>query len=142
MQQRGRKSVGALTAPAAVGAVALIERPSAPLGLTPEEADVWQRHVDAKPADWFDAGTWGLLKQLCRHEVAADRIGQMLESAMARDEVDVGEIDKLLAMQAKETAAIKAMSAAMRLSQQSSRTDGSAATAKRRVNGTIKRPWQ
>jgi hypothetical protein len=135
VKQRGRKSLAAVG-----GAVALIERPDAPLDLTPEETDVWHDTVEALPADWFPRETHPLLVQWCRHTVASRRVSQLIDAAYSRDEVDVGELKDLLRMQAQETAALKAMASAMRISQQASYSHRSADTAKsKRV--TVTRPW-
>ena len=140
MRQRGRQSLAAITAPA-TGGVTLLERPAAPLDLTPEETDEWVAVVDAMPADWFPRETHALLRQYVRHTVSARRVAQMIDAEMSRDPLDVGSLDKMLQMQARETSALKAMAAAMRLAQQSTRTDGSAGTAKR--NGrSVARPWE
>lgn len=139
MRQRGRKGAGALTV--ASGAVALVNRPEPPLDLTPEESDVWVATVEALPADWFPSETWPLLRQWCRHTVTARRVSQMIDAASSRDELDVAELKDLLAMQAKETAALKAMAAAMRLSQQASYHAEKAGTAKA-SRSTVKRPWE
>ena len=139
MRQRGRKSAGALTV--ASGAVALVERPEPPLDLTPEESEVWTTTVEALPADWFPSETWPLLRQWCRHTVTARRVSQMIDAAASREELDVGELKDLLAMQAKETAALKAMASSMRISQQASYHSEKAATVKA-ARGTVKRPWQ
>lgn len=138
MKQRGRKSVSALSVP---GAVALIERPEAPLDLTPEETDVWNATVEALPADWFQRETHPLLVQWCRHTVSARRVAQMIDAACSRDEVDVAEMRDLLAMQAKETAALKALAASMRISQQASYSARGAGGEKSRRT-TVKRPWE
>lgn len=137
MQKRGRKS-GAEIAVAAP--VSIIRRPDAPLELTPDETEEWVAIVDTMPADWFTRETHGLLRQYCRHVVMARRIAQLIDTEMARDEIDYGALDKLGQMQARETAAIKAMSASMRISQQASYTAKSAATGKN--NRTTKRPWE
>lgn len=137
MQQRGRKSAAQVEAQSAL---AIVQRPEAPLDLTPEETDVWCATVDAMPADWFPRETWPLLKQYCRHEVCARRVAQLIDAAMASDPLDTGALKDMLAMQARETASLKAMAAAMRLAQQSSRTDGSAATSKKRR--AVARPWE
>lgn len=142
MRQRGRQSLAALTAPAASqGAVTLLQRPEPPLDLTPEETDEWASVVDALPADWFPRETHPLLKQFVRHTVSARRVAQMIDAEMARNPLDVPTLDKMLAMQARETAALKALAAAMRLAQQSARTDGAAGTAKR-GGRTVARPWE
>ncbi len=143
MRQRGRQSLAALASPGGqlAGATTLLERPAPPLDLTPEETDEWVAVVDALPADWFPRETHALLRQYVRHTVTARRVAQMIDAEMAREALDVAALDKMLGMQARETAALKAMAAAMRLAQQSARTDGSAGTAKRGAR-TVKRPWE
>ncbi len=137
MTKRGRKSGAEI---AIASPVAVMQRPPAPLELTPDETLEWEAIVDTMPADWFTRETHGLLKQYCRHVVMACRIAQLIDSEMAREEVDYGALDKLGQMQARETAAIKAMAASMRISQQASYTAKSAATGKN--NRTVKRPWE
>ena len=138
MRQRGKISASALEVP---GAVAVVQRPAAPLDLTPEETDVWTETVDAMPADWFPRETWPLLRQWCRHTVTARRVSQLIDAECAREEVDLGALDKLHKMQAKETAALKAMAASMRLSQQASYSARGAGGEKGR-RATAKRPWE
>lgn len=138
MRQRGRKSAASLTV---AGAVTVIERPSAPLDLTPEETDVWVATVEAMPGDWFPRETHPLLAQWCRHTVTSRRVAQLIDAASSRDEVDVGELKELLGMQAKETGALKALAASMRLSQQASYSARGAGGEKSR-RSTMKRPWE
>lgn len=137
MQQRGRKGAAEVET---LGAIALVERPPAPLDLTPEETDVWMGVVDALPADWFPRETWGLMAQYCRHIVAARRIAQLVDAEMAREDLDIKALDQLLGMQARETSSIKATSASMRLSQQSAYNAKTASTAK--SARVVKRPWE
>lgn len=141
MMQRGRRSVAALTAPAAEGVTVLVERPEPPLDLTPEQSDVWRHIVDGLPADWFPRETWPLLSQYCRHTVEARRLGQLIDQECARPDLDVRNYGELLKLQRQESGALKILAASMRLAQQSSRTDGAAATAKRGAR-TVKRPWE
>ena len=108
VQKRGRKSAEDL-AVIDNGSTLVIPRPDAPLDLTAEESDVWNATVDAMPADCFRAETFPLLKQWARHTVTAGRVAQLIDNAMSRDEVDQAEIKELLGMQAKETAALKAL---------------------------------
>jgi hypothetical protein len=138
MRQRGKQSLAAIEAPAQV---AVVRRPDAPLDLTPEETDVWQETVDAMPADWFPRETWPLLRQWCRHTLTARRVAQLMDAEVARDEVDIGALDKLQQMQARETAALKALAASMRLSQQASYSARGAGGEKGRRT-TVKRPWE
>jgi hypothetical protein len=139
MQQRGRKGTGSLVA--AGGAVSLVQRPEPDLSLTPEESDVWQRTVDAMPADWFPAETHPLLTQWCRHTVAARRVAQLIDAAMSRDDLDVGEMKELLGLQGRESAALKALAASMRISQQASYSARGAGGEKSR-RAPVKRPWE
>jgi hypothetical protein len=139
MGARGKTSAASLEV-AAQGAVSIVRRPDAPLDLTPEEADEWRGIVDAMPADWFPRETHGLLRQYCRHIISARRIAQLVDQEMAREDLDVSALDKLLAMQARETAAMKAMAASMRVSQQASYTTQRAGTSKN--NRAVKRPWE
>jgi len=137
MGTRGPRSSAAIEVR---GAVALIERPQPPLDLTPEETDEWAAIVDSLPADWFSRETHGLLKQYCRHIVAARRVAQLIDQEMSRDPVDVPMLDKLLGMQARETGAMKAMAASMRVSQQATYSTKAGATAKSKQARS--RPWE
>lgn len=138
MGTRGRKSAAEL---ALLGAVTTVQRPSAPLDLTEQETDVWVETVEAMPGDWFPRETWPLLRQWCRHTVTARRVAQLIDAECARDELDMGALDKLHQMQARETAALKALAASMRLSQQASYSARGAGGEKSR-RATAKRPWE
>jgi len=123
------------------GAVALVRRPDAPLDLTPEESDVWIETVEAMPADWFPRETWPLLRQWCRHTVTARRLAQLIDQTCASPDLDMAMYPTLLREQRAETAALKAMAAAMRLSQQASYSArGAGGEKSRRL--TAKRPWE
>jgi hypothetical protein len=138
MGARGRKSGAEVAIAPQVQAV---RRPDAPLDLTEQETDVWLETVEAMPADWFPRETWPLLRQWCRHTVTARRVAQLIDAECARDDVDMTALDKLHQMQARETAALKALAASMRLSQQASYSArGAGGEKSRRV--TAKRPWE
>ena len=137
MGTRGRASVAQIETR---GAVTLVNRPDAPLDLTPEETAEWVEIAEAMPADWFTRETHGLLKQYCRHIIAARRVAQLIDQEMAREDMEVAALDRLLQMQARETSAIKAMAASMRVSQQASYTTKAAGTSKN--NRVVKRPWE
>lgn len=142
MGTRGRTSSAALEiAGSGVQTMQVIRRPEAPLDLTAEESDVWLETVDAMPADWFPRETFPLLRQWCRHTVTARRVSRMIDTAAAREELNVGEMKELLGMQAKETAALKALGASMRLSQQASYSARGAGGEKGR-RSSMKRPWE
>ncbi len=138
--KRGRKSSEDVAMELVGNAVEVIDRPDAPLNLTPEETDEWVATVEAMPADWFSRETWPLLAQWCRHTVTARRVSQMIDHAMAREEIDSAEVKDLLGMQAKETASLKALASSMRLSQQASYTDKAAGT-KKNNRPKVKRLW-
>lgn len=137
MKQRGRKSAGEL---AVASPVKVHTRPEAPVELTPEQADVWVAVVDRMPADWFADETFPLLCQYCRHTIEARRLAQLIDQECARGETDVPAYLELLKAQQRETASLKAMAAAMRISQQSTRTERAAGVEKRAR--TVARPWQ
>lgn len=138
MGARGRKSATDL---ALRGAVGVVQRPDAPLDLTPEQSEVWNRVVDAMPADWFSPENHPLLSQYCRHVVDARRIAQLIDQECARSDLDVGEYDRLLKMQHQQSSALKALAASMRLAQQAKYNAQSAATADKRGK-TVRRPWE
>ena len=140
MIQRGRKSAQQL-ATVNLGAVDVVNRPDAPLDLTPEESDVWGATVDALPADWFPPSTWPLLVQFCRHTVMARRVAQLIDAEMAREEIDARALRALSSIQVRETGALKAMASAMRISQQASYNQNAADTAKKRRTA-MSRPWE
>lgn len=136
MGTRGRKSSTELTTP---GAVTLIERPAAPLDLTPEQAEEWQAIVDALPADWFQRENYPLLAQYVRHVIDARRIAQLIDQECARADMDVAAYTELLKAQRQETAALKTLAASMRMAQQAKYNAQSAATKRGR---TVSRPWE
>jgi hypothetical protein len=139
MGTRGRKSANELLTQSPV--MAVMRRPEAPLDLTPEEADVWNRTTDAMPADWFMAESHPLLVQFCRHTVTARRVAQLIDAEMSRPDVKIGTLKDLLSMQQKETASLKAMAASLRLSQQASYSARGAGGEKDRRT-TVARPWE
>jgi hypothetical protein len=141
MKQRGRKSAASQGLPVASPQTQVVRRPDAPLDLTPEESQEWNRVTEAMPADWFSPESFPLLSQYCRHIVSARRVSQLIDQEIARTDVDVAQIDKLLQMQSRETASLKAMAASMRLSQQASYSARGAGGEKSRRN-TVKRPWE
>jgi hypothetical protein len=121
MAKRGRVSAAA-TDLAIVGLSATIERihrPEPPYELTDAHAVVWRRVSEDLPADWFTAKHAGLLKQYCRHETEADRVAMLIEQEMGKEQVDLANYDKLLAMQEREGRAMSSLATRMRLTQQS-----------------------
>ena len=138
MATKGRTSVAAM---AVQGVVTVIDRPSPPLHMTPDQTDEWVAVANSMPADWFTRETHSLLEQWCRHTVDARRIAFLIDQEMSSKEIDVHSLDKLLAMQARETSSMKALASAMRISQQASYTTKAAGTSKG-DRGLVKRPWE
>lgn len=144
MGTRGRKSALELSVVGQGGTVERLQRPSAPDRLGAEEAEVWQRTVDAMPANWFAGETLDLLEQYCRHVVAARRLGLLVDAEMRAGEIEVATLRDLLGMRARETAAMKTLATAMRLTQQASYGARGAASHKERrgQGGAVARPWE
>lgn len=120
--------------------VELVQRPPAPLDLTPEQGDVWVDVVSSMPADWFSIENFPLLSQYCRHVVEARRIAQLIDEECVREEMNMATYAELLKMQRQESAALKTLAASMRLAQQSKYNAQSAATADKSAKKR-KRPW-
>jgi hypothetical protein len=122
--------------------IEVVQRPDAPYDLTDEESQEWWAIVNDLPADWFPRHTHSLLGQYCRHVVNSRRIARLIEQALSPpsdDEpakIDLGEYDKLLAMQEREGRAMSSLATRMRLTQQATVRAESAKKPKQ-----VKRPW-
>lgn len=114
--KRGRVSAADL-AIVPVTPLGAVPRQKPPHDLTDEQVEVWQGVVNDQPADWFSPSTVPLLTQYCRHVVSARQIGELAERAAAG--MDLATLDKLLQMQARESAAIAMLATKMRIAQQS-----------------------
>src|SRR5690606_17282466 len=138
-----RKSAAALS----VIAGSLDRRPDAPSDLTELEAEVWDRTVSHEAADIFGtAALQQMLKDYCRHVVAAERLGKVIEGHMAGEPTDgegisLKDLDCLLKMRDRETKAIADKATKLRLTNQSRYTPQAAATAAKR-EGQARKPWQ
>ena len=139
MGARGKKTGSQIVAQRA--AVALIERPEPPLDLTPAQSDEWTTITSALPADWFSPENYPLLAQYCRHIVNARHTAQLIDQECSGNEMDGKLYLDLLAAQHKQTTALKALAASMRLAQQARYDTKNAAVAQKRA-GTVKRPWE
>lgn len=114
--KRGRVSAAEL-ATVPVTPLGAVPRQKPPSDLTDEEVEIWHGVVNDQPADWFSPSTVPLLAQYCRHVINAKQIGELKERLMA--EMDMLGLDKVLQMQARESAAIAMLSVKMRIAQQS-----------------------
>lgn len=134
MEQRGRKSAASLTVISGDGVVS-VGRPE-PMGLTPEQGEVWRKVVNRLPADWFPAETLPLLAQYCRHVVEASRLASMVDQLTSKGQFDLGDYDLLLRMQEREGRAASSLATRMRLTQQ-------ATYSARKSTGKAKgrKPW-
>ncbi len=139
MGARGKKTGSEIVAQRA--AVSLMERPKPPLDLTPAQSDEWVEIVNVMPADWFSPENYPLLAQYCRHIVNARHTAQLIDQECSNKEMDVRQYLDLLAAQHKQTSALKALAASMRLAQQARYDTKNAAVAHKRA-GTVKRPWE
>jgi hypothetical protein len=138
-----RKSAASLS----VIAGSIDRRPEAPAELTGAEAEVWERTVAHEAADVFGtAALQQMLKDYCRHVVAAERLGKVIEGHMAGEPaegdeaISLKELDCLLKMRDRETKAIADKATKLRLTNQSRYTPKAAATASKKASE--RKPWQ
>ncbi|SFQ82354.1 hypothetical protein [Nitratireductor indicus] len=135
MAKRGRPSAASMEI--AVERIETIERQRAPHELNDEETEVWAAVVNSRPADWFSSDTAPLLTQYCREVIQARRVAEMIERATSDPELSIKDYDRLLKMQARQSATIRSLATTMRISQQ--------ATTNHRGNKKItsaRKPWE
>jgi hypothetical protein len=96
-----------------------VERIPAPDDLTAEQANIWRAVVNSEPADWFSPSTAPLLVQYCRHIVHASRLARWIERELENPDSTVESMEKLTAMEEKQSRIITVLATKMRLSQQS-----------------------
>lgn len=133
-----RKSAASLS----VIAGSIDRRPDPPSDLTSLEAEVWERTVAHEAADVFGtAALQQMLKDYCRHVIAAERLGLVIEANMSTtdSEVSLKDLDCLLKMRDRETKAIADKATKLRLTNQSRYTPKAAATAAKNVGSS--KPW-
>ena len=100
-------------------AVAVMERPTPPQELTPDQCQEWYRIVNRLNADWFKPEHYSMLGQLCRHTAEANEIAERIQEAKANPNFSIADYDRLLKMQERESRAITALNRTMRLTHQS-----------------------
>lgn len=143
MQKRGRKSAASLEI-ATASRIETIARPTCPHDLNDEESEIWFTVVNRLPADWFPAETHPLLIQYCRTVVQSRRVAELIEKATSdldpetkEPTLSVAGYDRLLKMQARQSATLAMLATKMRISQQ--------ATTNHRGNKkqiSPKKPWE
>jgi hypothetical protein len=124
-------------------------RPPPPDDLDPAEQATWAAITGALPADWFNGGSWPLLKQLCRHIHNADELAQ--DVAQLRRELAAGEpkarssaLREMLRMQRShgfETDRIVSLSTKLKLTLKSRYGRNDAAYAGAKGAATSPDPW-
>lgn len=139
MKQRGRPSAASQEIITRVDPSALdrVERQRAPHDLTDEEVEVWSAIVNAESADWFTPSSVPLLAQYCRHVVQARKLSEWIDRAPSDKSIDVEGYDRLLKMQARETAAICTLATKMRISPHSQTNHRG-----NKKPGASRKPWE
>jgi hypothetical protein len=140
MGQRGRTSSAAL---AVVGGTDIDGRPHPPDDLTEFQSEVWTRTVANEAADTFKtAALQQLLKEYCRHVETADRLSRKVDRATSEgSNLPFQEVEALIRMRARETAALTDKATKLRLTNQSRYTPQAAATSAKKA-GEAAKPWQ
>ena len=137
MKQRGKKSSASLQV-VEKSPISATERLEPPSSLTVEQKNVWIQVVNDMRAEWFTDSTAPLLAQYCRHVVSSERIAQMIEDLGEDD--DVGEFERLLRMQERESRIIASLATKMRVSQQATYSDTKTKRSGR--SKTSKKLWE
>lgn len=140
MTKRGRKSAAALEI---ASVQTLARRPEPPLSLNERATDEWYRVVNRMPADWFTDETLSLLQAYCEHVAEGEAIQLMIEKVRPhamKDDESYKRYRDLLRDKELQTRAALSCATKMRMTQQSSYTDKSSATAKNK-SVTLK-PWE
>jgi hypothetical protein len=122
-------------------------RPPPPDDLAPEEQAHWVAITASLPADWFNGGSWPLLKQLCRHINNANELAK--DIARLRGELAAGEpkarlsalLRQMLRMHGFETDRIVSLSTKLKLTKLSRYARSDAAYAGARDAGSSPPPW-
>ena len=142
MQQRGRKSHGALVA---AENVAQIPRAAPPGDLSDYEAAIWSAVVNTKPADWFQADTLPLLLSYCKHVATAATIDRELaafDPAWLRDDEGLKRYKVLTDMRERESKTQITLARSMRLTQQSQIIPQTAGTVAKKSRAMTAKPWE
>jgi len=113
-------------------------KPPPPLDLSQSEADVWRSVVDAMPTRFFGRECWPLLRSLCRHAVAADITWRnYIEALENKKKTEI--LDALSCLHNRESAAVRRLSADLRLSK--SVRSQPVVHERAKANQTHRRPW-
>jgi hypothetical protein len=128
-----------------VKVLAVVVRPDPPYELNEEESEVWRAIVDGLPADHFQPCNFYLLTALCKHVATRRRFDRLIELELKKRKLDDGRLSRLTAMRYRESSAVRVLSSAMRLTQQSVYLPQTAARRIKGVTATganmIDSPW-
>jgi hypothetical protein len=144
VEKRGRKAAADLEVVPLMPGDA---KPPAPEDMTEREADAWTSIVNAMPLRWFGRDCQPVLRALCRHIVAEDILWVRYLAALEgrEHEDEVLSTAQLSAVHARETLAIRRLSADLRLTPMARMTNQRVETSQtirqqQRVGGM--RPWE
>ncbi len=144
-RKRGRKSASEI-ATADVVLLRVPERPAPPAELTRPQRETWKQIVEALPSDWFPRETHPLLAQYCRHVAEAGRIAKLIDEATRHmGERRPGAVETylgLLRAQQKQTASLKSLATALRLSPSSRMRPEVAGRRREGPAAGDRRPWE
>ena len=131
MGSRGRKSKTDL---AIVSDTAVIERPAPPPSLTDEQTFEWLTITNGLAADELTVPQLPMLEQYVKHRVESRHIGQMIAEATDGEEFDLGQYDKLLKMQERETRALASLAVRLGFAKTTKANSGS--------GNVTRKPWE
>jgi len=110
--------------------------------LAPGERKIWNQMVAAMPNGYFSPANAHLLKMLCSHIVTAEVVAEQLAAAREAGETDLGKIDLLAGIHARESKSIGDLSARLRLTPKSRYSQEQASHMQRLGSNPKTRPWE
>ena len=135
MKQRGRVGTSALEV-LAIAPTDIVARQLAPHDLTDEETEVWVSIVNHESADWFSPSTVPLLRQYCRHTIAARKVAELILRAESDQTLTINDRQRLYAMQAQESKTLCTLATKLRISQHSQTNH------RGNKKSAAKKPWE
>ena len=118
MKKKGRKSQEELSQVVLLPGIIPGERPEPPEHLTAAQREIWRQFTGRMPSDWFQAESWPLLSQLCRHVTISEAIGAALgeiDLKSVTDEEGFKRLEKLRRMHFQEGRAISTLMTKLRI---------------------------
>ena len=121
VEKRGRKSAADRDSPAddVVALVPGTGRPPPPADFGPAEAKIWVELVAAVPPRYFTGDRHTSLRNLVRHQVAADLTWSAYHRALLEPGTDPKELLQLAAMYHRESDGVRRASTNLRLTRMS-----------------------